>query len=83
MLNTDRAWQEFLLLSPEAQQQVVDFIAFLRERYRATEPVKTNKPFSLTDEPFVGMWRGREEMSDSSAWVRQIREKEWTGYDSD
>ena len=26
---------------------------------------------------FVGMWRNREDMSDSSAWVRNKRETHW------
>ena len=31
----------------------------------------------LTDEPFIGMWRDREDMQDSGAWVRRVRESEW------
>lgn len=30
---------------------------------------------NLQDEPFVGMWKDRE---DSSQWVRQLRQQEWT-----
>jgi AbrB family looped-hinge helix DNA binding protein len=33
---------------------------------------------SLEDEPFVGMWRDREDMEDSSEWVRASRQREWT-----
>ncbi|MDJ0689262.1 MAG: hypothetical protein QNJ41_12205 [Xenococcaceae cyanobacterium MO_188.B32] len=28
---------------------------------------------NLQEEPFVGMWKEREDMEDSSQWVRQIR----------
>ena len=35
-------------------------------------------PLKLQDEPFVGMWKDREEMEDSSQWVRQVRQQEWT-----
>jgi hypothetical protein len=31
----------------------------------------------LQNEKFIGMWRDREEMTDSSAWVRKVRESEW------
>ena len=31
----------------------------------------------LTKDPFVGMWRDREDMADSSAWVRRARQREW------
>ena len=30
------------------------------------------------NEPFVGMWRDREDMADSSEWVRTTRQREWT-----
>jgi hypothetical protein len=60
----------------EAQRQLEDFIAFLRERYKgaqaATAPVS-----DLETEAFVGMWRDREDMRDSSAWVRNVRETHW------
>ena len=32
----------------------------------------------LKEEPFVGMWRDREDMADSSEWVRKLRQREWT-----
>lgn len=32
---------------------------------------------ALQNEKFVGMWQDRDEMTDSSAWVRQMRESEW------
>ena len=35
-------------------------------------------PLILQDEPFVGMWKDREDMEDSSQWVRQVRQQEWT-----
>jgi hypothetical protein len=33
---------------------------------------------NLQNEPFVGMWKDREDMEDSSHWVRQVRQQEWT-----
>jgi hypothetical protein len=33
---------------------------------------------NLQDEPFVGMWKDREDMKDSNQWVRQVRQQEWT-----
>jgi hypothetical protein len=33
---------------------------------------------NFRDEPFVGMWKDREDMEDSSQWVRQLRQQEWT-----
>lgn len=34
----------------------------------------THRPFDLTDSAFVGMWRDRPDMQDSTAWVRQQRQ---------
>ncbi len=64
-------------LPMEAQKQVSDFIAFLKTRYSA--PINTGKSrrIRLADEPFIGMWQGREDMRDSTAWVRNLRSSEW------
>jgi len=37
-----------------------------------------SKPIDFENEPFVGMWRDRQDLTDSSQWVRQLRESEWT-----
>jgi hypothetical protein len=31
------------------------------------------------DEPFVGMWKDRQDLEDSTAWVRSIRHQHWRG----
>lgn len=49
------------------------------EEDRKIDPaLKRLKRPSLTLEPFVGMWRDRDDMADSVRWVREIREREWT-----
>ena len=68
--------REINSLPPEAQRQLEDFISFLRERYRSSKP-KTAPTCDLESEAFVGMWRGREDMRDSSAWVRNVRQSHW------
>lgn len=64
-------------LPPEAQQQVIDFIAFLKTRYRVVPRATKAKRTNLADEPFIGMWRDRTDMQDSTAWVRHLRHREW------
>ncbi|QTA83242.1 Uncharacterized protein dnl_56370 [Desulfonema limicola] len=64
-------------LPMESQRQVYDFIAFLKTRYNAPVTVRKNKRIRLADEPFIGMWQGREDMQDSSVWVRNLRSREW------
>ena len=69
--------REIASLPPEAQRQVIDFIAFLKARYPTTQPVRKTRRIKLADEPFIGMWRDREDMQDSTAWVQSLRQREW------
>lgn len=68
--------REINSLPPEAQRQIEDFISFLRERYKSSQPKTAPSP-GLESEAFVGMWRDRKDMRDSSAWVRNIRQSHW------
>ena len=65
---------QFTALPPEAQRQIIDFMDFLKTRYAALDEEKKS---DLSDEPFIGMWRNREDMQDSSRWVRITRNSEW------
>jgi len=76
-MKEERVWREYTALPPELQKQVADFIAFLRTRYAPPRASKTARRTKLAEEPFIGMWRDREDMQDSSAWVRRIRQSEW------
>lgn len=79
MIQKDRLWQDFESLSQDAQRQVVDFMEFLRSRSRR-ETRRTRRPLKidLTDEPFIGMWKDRDDMQEGgAAWVRQLRAHEW------
>jgi hypothetical protein len=76
-MKQDKIWRDFAALPPEIQQQVADFIAFLRTRYAPASSNKTPKRAKLAKEPFVGIWRHREDMRDSTAWVRHLRDREW------
>ena len=31
----------------------------------------------IEDEPFIGMWPDREDLANSTEWVRELRRKEW------
>lgn len=76
-MDQGKIWREFIALPPEAQQQVADFIAFLGTRYKKIHSAQKSNQVSLADDPFIRMWRDRDDMQDSSAWVRGIREREW------
>jgi hypothetical protein len=63
-------------LPENAQQLVVDFVAFLKQRYNQPQIMPPN-PINLETEPFVGIWSDRPEMQDSTAWVKQTRQRHW------
>jgi hypothetical protein len=69
----ERLTQGIAALPEEAQQIVIDFVIFLKQRYQ-NQPTNP-QPLNLENEPFVGMWSDRPEMQDSTAWVRQIRQQ--------
>ena len=76
-MEPDKIVNDIATLPPEAQRQVADFISFLKTRYKRRE-----KPFrrdTIANDPFIGMWKDREEMKDSHKWLRNLRESEWGG----
>lgn len=75
-IEKEQVWLEFSTLPRDAQYQVIEFMTFLHSRYTPEKARNTEKP-NLSAEPFVGMWRDREDMQDSRAYVRELRQKEW------
>lgn len=76
-MEQENIYNDISTLPPKAQQQVVDFIAFLKTRYKQPKATKTAKRNNIINEPFIGIWEGRSDMRDSSKWVRNTRESEW------
>jgi hypothetical protein len=75
-MTNEEILREINSLPIEAQRQIEDFIAFLRQRYQSSSPAETAKT-DLAAEEFIGMWRGREDMQDSTNWVRNVRGSHW------
>jgi hypothetical protein len=69
--------REMASLPPEAQRQILDLVELLKARYHAAPTSGRTKRVKLTKEPFVGMWRDRKDMQDSTAWVRKLRQCQW------
>ena len=69
-------YNKFESLPIEAQKQVLAFIDFLQKRYES----KSKKPRergSIINKKFVGLWENREDLKDSSLWIKNLRRKEW------
>jgi hypothetical protein len=75
-MEQDRIINELTNLPPEVQRQVLDFIVFLKSRYKLAS-VKKAKIADWSNEPFVGIWKDRKDMDDSVSWVRQTRRSQW------
>ena len=69
-------YNKFESLPVEAQKQVLTFIDFLEKRYES-KGKKTREMKSITNKKFVGLWENREDLKDSSSWIRNLRKKEW------
>ncbi len=80
-MDQETLWREYAALPDEARRRVDEFIVTLAARYANEQEQMTRDRRPLAEEPFVGMWRDRDEMADSTAWVRSIREGEWTRRD--
>lgn len=77
-MNIQTVMEGFSSLPPDAQRQVVDFIEFMKNRYQVAKPARKKVArASLAQESFIGMWRDRRDMQDSTQWVRELRRKEW------
>lgn len=75
-MNPQQLLKDVESLPPFAQQEAIDFIAFLKDRY-PNNPRKVTKIPNVQNQNFVGMWKDRADLSDSVAWVRQVRQNDW------
>jgi hypothetical protein len=78
-MQQEKIMNEITTLPPEAQKQVIDFISFLRARYKEDSRKKNLRRSNLSEESFIGLWRNRKDMEDSRSWIRDIRRIEWRG----
>ena len=76
-MEQERLLRELASLPPEGRRQVEKLVLLLKKRYAHSSSRKKAKRSPLKDEKFVGMWKDREDLKDSSAWVRSIRKSEW------
>jgi aryl-phospho-beta-D-glucosidase BglC (GH1 family) len=76
-MEQEKIFDDISNLPPEAQQQVADFIAFLRTRYKRSDAEKQTTRINLINEPFIGIWKDREDMKNTSKWLRNVRKAEW------
>lgn len=61
-----------------AQQEAADFVEFLSKKY-IHQPEEPSSPMekSILESSFRGMWKDREDLQDSTKWVRELRKSRW------
>ena len=77
IMDLEKLWRQLQALPPEEQRQVADFISFLSTRYYRLGLRQRLTKSQLVDEAFVGLWQDREDLADSTSWVRHVRQQEW------
>ncbi len=63
-------------LPPFAQQEVFDFVGYLKQRY-AQYQVEISVKHDWDNDPVIGIWEDRDDLEDSAAYVRQLRQNAW------
>lgn len=81
-MNMQAILHDIETLPPEKQEEVADFIAFLKTRLGVQEDQSLDASTSTYSDSFFGMWADREAMKDSSSWVRKLRTEEWRAQDA-
>jgi hypothetical protein len=76
-MEQEKLLQELAALPPEGRRQVEKLVRLLKKRYAQSSSRRKAKRSPLRDEKFVGMWKDREDLKDSTEWVRSIRKSDW------
>lgn len=65
-------------LPTEAQQEAADFVEFLSKKYiQKPEETDFTKKKSIVENSFRGVWKDRDDLQDSTKWVRELRKSRW------
>lgn len=70
-------WQQLTNLPPEAQREVAILVNLLQRQYQQSQPNSQENQQNLREDLFIGIWQDREDLADSTQWVRTLRSSEW------
>jgi hypothetical protein len=60
-----------------AQNEVSDFVDFLIQKREIKRKRQSKITSRLVEDKFIGLWANREDLSNSSLWIRKLRETDW------
>ena len=69
--------KEIERLPDEARQKVAALVLELKLHYARQTPLTEEELARWNDPEIFGMYADREDMRDSTAYVRELREKQW------
>lgn len=65
-------------LPAEAQQEAAEFVEFLTKKYiQKPKETGSSKKKSILENSFRGAWKDRDDLQDSTKWVRELRKSRW------
>ncbi|NIA31845.1 MAG: DUF2281 domain-containing protein [Actinobacteria bacterium] len=76
-MSTEILINKFEALTKMEKKEVLDFIEFLKSKNILKKRHRWTSITKLEDEKFIGIWQNRDDMKDSTDWVRNIRTKDW------
>jgi hypothetical protein len=77
VMDQANVFADYAALPPEAQKLVADLVAFLSKQQRSSKSAQRVRSTRLAEERFIGIWKDRADMQDSSTYVRELRRREW------
>ncbi|AOX01611.1 hypothetical protein BJP34_21145 [Moorena producens PAL-8-15-08-1] len=76
MRDLEQLTKDIQELPEEVQNIIADIIEVFKKQYITKKPASLH-PLELENQPFIGMWRDRQDTQNSSEWVRIIRQQHW------
>ena len=70
--------KEIGLLPIDVRRRIEKIIADARKQNETATTKKSVSKTPLSEHPFVGMWKDREDMKEGgAAWIRKLRREQW------
>jgi hypothetical protein len=73
-MNEEKTIKLFFELPDTAKSEASDFISYLHNKYKIKGTKTNGKKGKLK---FYGIFKDRDDMTDSTTWVRDVRKKHW------
>ena len=77
-MNINELTKKIESLPANVQKEVNDFINLLVQKQNVGRKRKSKTFDSLSKDKFIGLWSNRSDLENSTNWVKQIRNSNWT-----